>query len=48
MKNTMDWRNMGFKTEKEYNDFLEAKWKAFKLKLEEPKIKAVFNRLKDR
>ena len=44
----MDWKKMGFKTEKEYTDFLEEKWQSLKLKLEEPKIKAVFKRLKDR
>jgi len=44
----MDWKSMGFTTEKEYNDFLEVKWKSLKLKLNEPKIKAVFKRLADR
>lgn len=44
----MDWKKMGFKTEKEYNDFLEVKWQSLKLKLEKPEIKAVFERLKDR
>lgn len=48
MKTTMDWKKMGFETEKAYKDFLEAKWQSLKLKLEEPKIKAVFERLKDR
>ena len=48
MKITMDWKRMGFKTEKEYNDFLESKWQSLKLKLKEPKIAAVFKRLKDR
>jgi hypothetical protein len=48
MKTTMDWKRMGFKTEKEYNDFLEAKWQSLKLKLEQPEIQAVFKRLKDR
>ena len=48
MRVTMDWKKMGFKTEKEYNDFLEAKWQSSKLKLQEPKIKAVFKRLVDR
>lgn len=48
MRVTMDWKKMGFKTEKEYNDFLEAKWQSLKLKLQEPKIKAVFKRLVDR
>ena len=44
----MDWKKMGFKTEKEYNDFLEEKWQSLKLKLEESEIKAVFKRLADR
>lgn len=44
----IDWKNMGFKTEKEYNNFLEEKWRALKKKLEEPKIAAVFKRLADR
>ena len=44
----MDWKKMGFKTEKEYNDFLKVKWESLKLKLEEPKIKEVFKRLADR
>ena len=44
----VDWVKMGFKSEKEYNDFLEAKLQQFLLKLKEPKIKAVFDRLKDR
>ena len=44
----MDWKKMGFKTEKEYLDFLEEKWQSLKLKLQESKIKAVFKRLKDR
>lgn len=48
MKTTMDWKKMGFETEKQYTDFLEAKWQSLKLKLEEPKIKEVFKRLADR
>ena len=44
----VDWIGMGFKSEKEYNDFLEIKLQQFLLKLKEPKIKAVFDRLKDR
>ena len=44
----VDWVKMGFKSEKEYNDFLEVKLQQFLLKLKEPKIKAVFDRLKDR
>lgn len=44
----MEWKEMGFKTEKEYNDFLKQKYESFKLKLEEPKIKAVFQRLKNK
>ena len=48
MKTTMDWKKMGFTTEKQYIDFLEAKWQSLKLKLEQPEILAVFKRLKDR
>ena len=44
----MDWKKMGFKTEKGYLDFLEEKWQSLKKKLEEPEIKAVFTRLKDK
>ena len=44
----MDWKKMGFKSEAEYNQFLADKWQSLKLKLEEPNIKAVFKRLKDR
>jgi hypothetical protein len=44
----VDWVKMGFKSEKEYNDFLEVKLQQFLLKLKEPKIKVVFDRLKDR
>lgn len=44
----MDWKKMGFKTEKEYTDFLEEKWQSLKNKLNKPEIKAVFKRLKDR
>lgn len=44
----MDWKKMGFNTEKEYLDFLEGKWQSLKKKLEEPEIKAVFKRLKDK
>jgi hypothetical protein len=44
----MDWKKMGFNTEAEYNKFLEDKWQSLKLKLNEPDIKAVFKRLKDR
>jgi hypothetical protein len=48
MKNQMDWKKMGFKTEKEYLDFLEEKWQSLKKKLEQPEIKAVYKRLADR
>ena len=48
MKTTMDWKKMGFKTEKQYIDFLEAKWQSLKVKLEQPEILGVFKRLKDR
>jgi len=44
----MDWKKMGFNTEAEYNKFLKDKWQSLKLKLNEPDIKAVFKRLKDR
>lgn len=44
----MDWKKMGFKTEAEYKKFLEDKWQSLKRKLDEPEIKAVFKRLKDR
>lgn len=44
----MDWKKMGFKSEVEYHTFLDDKFKELKVKLAEPKIKAVFKRLKDR
>jgi hypothetical protein len=44
----VDWVKMGFKSEKEYNDFLEAKLQQLLLILKEPENKAVFDRLKDR
>ena len=44
----MDFKKMGFKTEKEYINFLEAKWQSLKKKLEKPEIQAVFKRLADR
>jgi hypothetical protein len=44
----VDWIGMGFKSEKEYNDFLEAKLQQLLLILKEPKNKAAFDRLKDR
>jgi hypothetical protein len=44
----MDWKKMGFKTEQEYNQFLEEKWQSLKKKLEEPEVAAVFKRLADR
>ena len=44
----MDWKKMGFKTEQEYNLFLEEKWQSLKKKLEEPEVTAVFKRLADR
>lgn len=46
--NKTDFKKMGFKNEKEYNDFLEEKWQSLKKKLEQPEIKAVFKRLADR
>ena len=36
----MDWKNMGFKTEIEDLDFLEEKWQSLKKKLDQPEIKA--------
>ena len=47
-KSKMDFKKMGFKTEKEYNQFLEEKWQSLKKKLEKPEIQAVFKRLADR
>ena len=44
----IDWMKMGFKSEQEYNQFLEEKWQSLKKKLEEPKIATVFKRLTDR
>lgn len=44
----MDWKSMGFTSEKDYKDFLAAKLKSLKLILNEPKIKAVFKRLYNR
>jgi hypothetical protein len=46
MKITMDWKRMGFKTEKEYNDFLESKWQSLKLKLKEPKNRSSIQTIK--
>jgi hypothetical protein len=37
-----------FKNDEEYRKFLEEKWQSLKKKLEDPEIKAVFRRLKDR
>jgi hypothetical protein len=48
MTQKMDWKKMGFKTEQEYQAFLEKKYQSFKKKLADPKIAAVFKRLKDR
>jgi hypothetical protein len=47
-KSKMDFKKMGFKTEKEYNQFLEEKWQSLKKKMEKPEIQAVFKRLADR
>jgi hypothetical protein len=47
-KSKMDFKKMGFKNEKEYNDFLEEKWQSLKKKLEKPEILAIFKRLADR
>jgi hypothetical protein len=48
MKNTMDWKKMGFKSEAQYKQFLSDKWQSLKTKLEKPEIAAVFKRLADR
>lgn len=37
-----------FKSDEEYQKFLQDKWVELKKKLEEPKIKAVFKRLADK
>jgi hypothetical protein len=45
----MDWKKMGFKTEKEYHKFLDIKKKALMDKItSDPKLLGVFKRLNDR
>lgn len=45
----VDWKKMGFKTEKEYTDFLDMKMKNLMDKIENnPELLGVFKRLKDR
>jgi hypothetical protein len=44
--NKMDWKKMGFKTEAEYNKFLEDKWQTLKIKIQENID--VFKRLSDK
>ena len=44
----MDWKAMGFKSEKEYKKFLDDKMKSLFAKIKKPEIMAVFKRLKDK
>ena len=45
----MDWKKMGFKSEKEYNDFLDQKMNDLLAKIKnDPKLLNVFKRLNDR
>ena len=49
MNNNMDWKKMGFKSEKEYNDFLDQKAKDLLNKIKnDPKLLNVFKRLNDK
>lgn len=48
MKNQVDWKKMGFKSEKEYKEFLDKKLEDFMKKIQEPAIAAVFKRLANR
>jgi len=49
MNNNKDWKKMGFKNEKEYNDFLDQKAKALLDKIKnDPKLLNVFKRLNDK
>ena len=48
MKNPVDWKKMGFKSEKEYKEFMDKKMQKLIDKLQEPKIAAVFKRLTNR
>jgi hypothetical protein len=45
----MDWKKMGFKSEEEYNKFLDDKAKKLIDKIKnDPKLLNVFKRLKDK
>jgi hypothetical protein len=45
----MDWKKMGFKSEKEYNNFLDQKAKDLMDKIKnDPKLLNVFKRLNDK
>lgn len=45
----MNWKEMGFNSEKEYNKFLDDKMKILLDKIKNnPKLLAVFKRLKDK
>ncbi len=45
----MNWKNMGFKTEEEYNIFMREKMEQLiKMITEDPELLDVFKRLKDR
>jgi hypothetical protein len=45
----MNWKDMGFETEKEYNDFLKAKMDSLLNKIKNtPELLDVFKRLKDK
>lgn len=45
----MDWKKMGFKSEKEYNDFLKTKMDQLMNKIKnDPKLLNVFKRLNDK
>ena len=45
----MDWKKMGFETEKEYKDFLKMKLDSLLSKIKnDPELLNVFKRLKDK
>ena len=45
----MDWKKMGFKTEKEYTEFLDVKMRDLIDKIKnDPELLNVFKRLKDK
>jgi hypothetical protein len=44
----MNWKEMGFKSEKEYKKFLDDKMKSLFDIIKQPEIMAVFKRLKDK